>query len=125
MADSICHFEIIGEDPATLRRYYADLFGWGYEVGDAASARVSAPGEYGFLDEATTAGGTNGGVGGGPGWTPTTVVYIGVADVEVALARAEELGGRRLMGPEGTPGALVVGQFADPEGNVVGVAGPR
>jgi hypothetical protein len=40
-----------------------------------------------------------------------------------ALVRAEELGGRRALGPEGVPGALVVGRFCDPEGNVIGVAG--
>jgi hypothetical protein len=27
------------------------------------------------------------------------------------------------MGPEGSPGKLVVGQFTDPEGNLIGVAG--
>jgi hypothetical protein len=27
------------------------------------------------------------------------------------------------MGPEGTPGRLVVGQFTDPEGNLIGIAG--
>ncbi len=45
-------------------------------------------------------------------------------DVEVALVRAERLGGTRVLGPEGTPGTLVVGRFADSEGTVIGVAGP-
>jgi uncharacterized protein len=27
------------------------------------------------------------------------------------------------MGPEGTPGSLVVGHLTDPEGNLIGVAG--
>jgi len=50
--------------------------------------------------------------------------YVGVPDVEAALRRAESLGGTRLMGPEHAPGGgLVVGHFADPEGNLVGVAG--
>ena len=125
MADSICHFEIIGNDPDKLRRYYAELFGWGYDVGDAATSAVSAAGEYGFLDAATTDGGTNGGVAGGPGYEPRVIFYIGVDDVEAALARAEALGGTRRMGPEGNPGVIVVGHFTDPEGNLVGVAGPK
>jgi hypothetical protein len=29
------------------------------------------------------------------------------------------------MGPESTPGTVVVGHFTDPEGNLVGVAGTR
>jgi uncharacterized protein len=44
-------------------------------------------------------------------------------NVEAALKEAESLGGTRRMGPEGTPGKTVVGRFADPEGNLVGVAG--
>ncbi|TDO51259.1 hypothetical protein EV651_119186 [Kribbella sp. VKM Ac-2571] len=42
-----------------------------------------------------------------------------------ALVQAEELGGQRVFGPDGVPGKLVVGQFTDPEGNLIGVAGPR
>jgi 2-polyprenyl-6-methoxyphenol hydroxylase-like FAD-dependent oxidoreductase len=38
-----------------------------------------------------------------------------VPNVEAALQMAESLGGRRQMGPEGTPGTLVVGQFTDPK----------
>jgi predicted enzyme related to lactoylglutathione lyase len=48
---------------------------------------------------------------------------VSVPNVEAALDRAEKLGGKRRMGPEGTPGTIVVGQFIDSEGNVVGVAG--
>lgn len=46
------------------------------------------------------------------------------ADVEAALQRAESLGGIRQMGPSRSPTGLVVGHFTDPEGNLVGVAGP-
>jgi predicted enzyme related to lactoylglutathione lyase len=45
--------------------------------------------------------------------------------VEAALEEAENLGGTRVLGPEGTPGTLVVGRFTDPEGNLLGVAGTR
>jgi len=43
--------------------------------------------------------------------------------VEAALRKAESLGGTRRMGPARAPTGLVVGHFADPEGNVIGVAG--
>jgi predicted enzyme related to lactoylglutathione lyase len=36
---------------------------------------------------------------------------------------SESLGGRRVFGPEGTPGEFMVGRFTDPEGNLIGVAG--
>jgi uncharacterized protein len=121
----VVHFEIIGRDPAGLRAYYRELFGWEFQVGDAATEAVSRPGEYGFVDGSTTEGGINGGVGGGEGYERRVVFYVGVDDVEAALEKAESLGGTRRLGPEGNPGRIVVGQFVDPEGNVIGVAGTR
>lgn len=41
--------------------------------------------------------------------------------MEAALAKAESLGGTRLMGPETIMNQLELGHFADPEGHLVGV----
>jgi uncharacterized protein len=127
MGQPVVHFEIIGNDPAGLRSYYGELFGWEFSTGDAATEAVSKPGSYGFVDGSTTGDGTgiNGGVGGGEGYERRVLFYVSVPDVEAALKKAESLGGTRRMGPEGTPGTLVVGQFTDPEGNLIGVAGTR
>jgi uncharacterized protein len=46
----VVHFEIIGTDPAGLRGYYGELFGWEFQTGDATTETVSQPGEYGFVD---------------------------------------------------------------------------
>jgi uncharacterized protein len=119
------HFEVIGTDPAKLRSYYGDLFGWEFATGDAATAAVSEPGNYGFVDESTAGDGINGGIGGGEGYEGRVLFYVSVPDVEAALEKAERLGGTRRMGPEGTPGTLVVGQFTDPEGHLIGVAGTQ
>jgi uncharacterized protein len=126
MGQQVVHFEVIGTDPAGLRRYYAALFGWEFQVGDAVSEKVSEPGTYGFVDGSTAGSGSviNGGIGGGPGRTRRVLFYVGVPSVEAALGTAESLGGTRLMGPEPTVGEFAVGHFADPEGNVIGVAGP-
>ena len=123
MGQPVVHFEIIGRDPATLRSYYSDLFGWEFHTGDAFTEAVSQPGNYGFVDASATGGGIDGGVGGGEGYEGRVLFYVGVPDVEAALSKAESLGGQRRMGPEGTPGTLVVGWFSDPEGNLIGVAG--
>jgi predicted enzyme related to lactoylglutathione lyase len=125
MGQPVVHFEIIGTDPAKLRSYYRELFGWEFRTGDATTEAVSQPGNYGFVDGSTTGGGINGGVGGGAGYEGRVLFYVGVPNVEAALKKAESLGGRRRMGPEGTPGTLVVGQFTDPEGHLVGVAGTQ
>jgi uncharacterized protein len=120
MGQPVCHFEIIGRNPADLHRYYGELFGWTFDVGDAATEAVSAPGSYGFVGGEVS--GINGGIGGGENFEARVLFYVSVPSVEDALANAERLGGRRLLGPVGR-GSLVVGQFVDPEGNVVGVAG--
>ena len=78
------------------------------------------------MNRVTTSDGTGipGGVGGAPGYHSHVLFYIGVTVVEAALQRAETLGGKRRMGPERAPTGLVVGRFTDPEGNLIGVAGP-
>lgn len=125
MGQPVVHFEIIGSDPARLHTYYGKLFGWEFQTGDAVTEAVSQPGNYGFVGGSTTGDGSgiNGGVGGGEGYEGRVLFYVGVPDVEAALQKAESLGGTRRMGPEGTPGTLVVGQFTDPEGHLIGVAG--
>jgi uncharacterized protein len=66
--------------------------------------------------------GIGGGVAGGPeGYGGHVTFYVEVPDVEAALAKAEELGGSRIMGPDDVMPGLVIGQFADPEGHMVGV----
>jgi predicted enzyme related to lactoylglutathione lyase len=125
MGQPVVHFEIIGKDPAKLRDYFGELFGWEFDLPSPVSEAVSDPASYGFVNRMTTSDGTGipGGVGGGAGYETHAVFYVAVPDVEAALARAESLGGKRLMGPERAPSGLVVGHFTDPEGNLVGVAG--
>ena len=50
--------------------------------------------------------------------------YVAVEDVEAALAKAERLGGTRVMGPEKIMDMIELGQFKDPEGHVIGVVKP-
>jgi predicted enzyme related to lactoylglutathione lyase len=126
MGRPVVHFEIIGNDPAKLRDYYGELFDWEFRTGNAHTEKVSEPGMYGFVDGSTIGegNGINGGIGGGKGHEHRALFYVGVADVESALQKAEGLGGTRLMGPEPKSGDFAVGHFIDPEGNVIGVAGP-
>ncbi|MGI8687312.1 MAG: VOC family protein [Thermomicrobiales bacterium] len=127
MGQPIVHFEVIGKDPEKLRSYYGTLFGWEFNTNAPVAEAVSQPGNYGFVDRNTTSDGVGipGGVGGGMGYDSHAIFYVGVPDVEAALTQAERLGGTRLMGPEKNPdGGVVVGHFRDPEGNVLGVAGP-
>jgi len=127
MALPVVHFEIIGIDPARLRSYFGELFGWEFDTSAPVAAAVSEPDGYGFVGRATTPDGTGipGGVGGGAGYQPRVLFYVGVPSVEAALRQAEDLGGKRVLGPERAPAGLVIGHFTDPEGNLIGVAGAQ
>jgi len=127
MGQPVVHFEVIGTDPAKLRSYYRELFGWDYLESSPVAQEVSQPDSYAFINRITTDDGTGipGGVGGGTAYQSHAIFYVGVPNVEEALRKAESLGGTRVMGPaRNKGGGVVVGHFTDPEGNLIGAAGP-
>lgn len=103
-------FEVMGEDGAALRDFYGALFGWRWDVVEEM--------QYGMLDAAG-----RGGIGGGVGQSDERRVtfYVRTDDIERSLAAAEELGGRTLMARTKLPGGTVLGMFADPQGNAIGL----
>jgi predicted enzyme related to lactoylglutathione lyase len=118
MGQPVVHFEVIGKDGDKLRSYYSELFGWQIDANN--------PMNYGVIqrDGNTNAegAGIGGGVAGGPeGYDGHVTFYVEVPDVEAALAKAESLGGSRIFGPDNVMEGLVLGQFTDPEGHVIGV----
>ena len=128
MGNPVVHFEIIGKDAQSLRTYYGKLFDWHFDTASPVSEEVSESGNYGFINLNTTPDGVGipGGVGGGAQYENHAIFYVGVPNVSAALAKAETLGGKRVMGPSKNPnGILVVAHFRDPEGNIVGLAGPE
>lgn len=118
MGHPVVHFEITGKDGTSLAAYYSALFGWEVDTDN--------PLKYGLVQDGNTnedgvgiGGGIGTAAGGGAGHV---TVYVEVANVDTALAKAASLGGTRLFGPDEVPGTgVVLGQFADPEGHVIGV----
>jgi uncharacterized protein len=118
MGQPVVHFEITGKDGKALQAYFSQLFGWEIDANN--------PMDYGVIareGNTTSDGiGIGGGVSTGPeGYPGHVTVYVEVDDVEGSLAKAEQLGGTRTMGPEEVMEGLVVGLFNDPEGHVIGV----
>jgi predicted enzyme related to lactoylglutathione lyase len=119
MGQPVVHFEVIGTDGEKLQKYYAELFGWEIDADNpmkygmvARDSNLSSDGQPGI----------GGGVAGGPpGYEGHVTFYVAVPDVEAALQKAEELGGKRIMGPEKIMDMVELGQFSDPEGHVIGV----
>ena len=118
MGQPVIHFEIIGKDAEKLRSYYSDLFGW--------EINSDNPMNYGVVSRdgnvSADGAGIGGGIGGAPeGYSGHVTFYIAVPDVEAALAKAESLGGSRMMGPDKVMEGVEIGLFNDPEGHLVGV----
>ena len=118
MGRPVVHFEIMGRDGEALKRYYAELFEWEINSNNPMNYGIVAREEN--LDEDGV--GIGGGVGGVPeGYAGHVTFYVQVPDVEASLAKAESLGGKRVMGPDKVMEGLVVGLFTDPEGHTIGV----
>jgi predicted enzyme related to lactoylglutathione lyase len=118
MGQPVVHFEVIGKDGPALRSFYSDLFGWKIDSEN--------PMNYGVIQRDGNVAPDGTGIGGGIGVGPEdyaghVTFYIGVADVEAALAKAEGLGATRVMGPEKVMEQIEIGLFNDPEGHLIGV----
>jgi predicted enzyme related to lactoylglutathione lyase len=112
MPHPIVHAEIRSADPDATRSFFGELFGWTYNDG-------AVPG-YTFVDT------------GVPDALYTAIspllgdgdlvtFFVGVEDIEAAITKATQLGGRVVQQPVSVPGVLF-GLIADPQGHVVGLA---
>ena len=110
MPNPVVHFEVIGKDGKKLQEWYSSIFGW--------SINADNPMNYGIVE--AQGSGIGGGVGQGDGSTSVTV-YIAVDDPQAQLDKVESLGGKTVMPVTEIPGMVTLAQFADPEGNVVGI----
>jgi uncharacterized protein len=122
MGQAVVHFEIAGKDADKLQGYYAELFDWDIDADNEF--------KYGIVarEGNTNADGIGigGGISAGPeGYDGHVTFYVEVPDVEAALAKAESLGGTRVMGPDDVMEGLTIGLFTDPEGHVIGVMNGR
>ena len=114
----VVHFEVIGKDGEQLRSFYGELFDWNVNADNEMNYGIVSREENLSPDGV----GIGGGVAGGPeGYEGHGTFYVGVPDVEQALAKAESLGGTRVFGPETIMGSMVLGQFKDPEGHLIGL----
>jgi predicted enzyme related to lactoylglutathione lyase len=107
---SVVHWEVQARDPGAQMRFFGDLFGWNVDANN--------PENYGMV---TAAG--PGSIGGGIGATmdaPRATFYVQVPSIADTLDKAATMGGQTLM-PRTDIGMIVMAQFRDPEGNVIGL----
>ncbi len=113
MAYPVTHFEINAQDAPATQKFYRDLFGWGIDADN--------PDNYGVIDTKNKGTGINGGIGASRHGKSWVTFYVETDDPAATLAKAERLGGTRVMEPMEAMN-VVYALFADPEGNVIGLA---
>src|SRR5262249_1508787 len=123
-ANPVLWFEVMGKDGTTLRNFYRELFGW----------KISEASAFDYWMIEATGEGVAGGIGIGrsvPGLAATHpdgrtgfATFKGeVDDPAATLAKAEELGGEKVMPVTDVPGThMKIAYFADPEGHVIGLS---
>jgi len=111
MSNPTTWFEVAARDREAMKAFYAALFEWKLnDMDEMPYTVIDAGGE-----------GIPGGIGSAPDGHPGHVTfYVRVDDIEASLARAEDLGGKRLMGPVDIPSGQIA-MFADPEGHEIGL----
>jgi uncharacterized protein len=111
-------FEVIGRDQASLKSFYASVFGWDYSLGGSGFAYVPFPEQLTPL---------LGGIGQTqpkvPGFEPGTNFYLRVENLEAAIERAVRHGGSRFVEPTSVDG-YTFAMIKDPEGNAIGLIKP-
>jgi predicted enzyme related to lactoylglutathione lyase len=113
VAYPVTHFEINAQDAPATQKFYRDLFGWGIDTNN--------PDNYGVIDTKNKGTGINGGIGASQQGRSWVTFYVECDDPAATLAKAERLGGRRVMEPMQSMN-VTYALFADPEGNVIGLA---
>lgn len=105
---SFIWYELLTSDTAVAGRFYADLLGWQSSAyqGEVAGYQIFTHGEDGIGGMMQAPEGVP------PGW----VGYIGVDDVDAAVAGVTGAGGTLLMPARDLPGVGRIAMVADPQG---------
>ena len=113
MGAPITHVEINSKNQKKLLDFYSKLFDWHMDSNN--------PMGYAMVD--THAGkGIGAGIGQAQNGSKSYVTfYVDVTDLAGTLKKAEQLGAKTVLQPTKT-GPVEVAMFADPDGNVVGLA---
>lgn len=113
--------ELATPDPAGALAFYGKLFGWT----QAGAMPMGDMGDYVFIgtgeDFRLGAVMSSAATGAPAAWN----WYVEVPDIDAAVATAQQAGGTLVQGPDEIPGGSFAANVTDPQGNQVGLVGPR
>jgi predicted enzyme related to lactoylglutathione lyase len=126
--DSVVHFEMPYDDRARMATFYRDAFGWqtrmlGEEMGNYVLAMTTDSDESGPKRPGAINGGFYARKSDWPAQHPSLV--IAVDDIEAAMRKVGQAGGKVLGKPMEIPGIGQYVAFTDTEGNRVSMLQPN
>jgi uncharacterized protein len=110
MGNPVVHFEVYGRNAKAQQEFYSKAFGW--------EIHADNPMNYGLVHTEAADKGIGGGVAEGD---PRVGFMIEVPDLEKSIAQVESLGGKVVTPVTVIPNMATFAEFADPEGNVIGL----
>ena len=113
MQHPVVWFEVTGTDPAPLRSFYGELFGWSIAPAEQSNG-------YSEVDTKAEGKGIPGGIGSAKG-RPWVTFYVGTIDLAASLAKAKKLGGTTVLEPTDVGPGTRIAMFQDPEGHTIGL----
>lgn len=116
MANPLCHFELMVDDPARARAFYSAVFDWSFD-------ESSIPG-YTLIQ---TGSEPSGGLFRRPAQAPGVCanVYFQTTDLDATLTKATQQGAKVLVPKTPIPNVGHFAMIADPEGIPIGLMQPN
>jgi uncharacterized protein len=121
VSDKVVHFEIPADDLDRARAFYQDAFGWTINSIPELDYTTVETIPTNEMQVPTEPGAINGGMMRRQTEIPGPVITVGVDDVDSALRRVEQLGGKTVIGKTPVADMGFAAYFSDPEGNVLGL----
>ena len=117
--NTVSHFEIYGNNPEALAKFYTDLFDWDVQHMPEMDYRLVKAVDTGADNRPTAPGAINGGIAKRPqGYGVNgSVNYVMVDSIETYAEKAQKLGATLTKTKTAVPGMGWFAMFTDPEGN--------
>ena len=120
MKSKVTHFEIPAVNLERAQKFYGDIFGWTFNPYDDDYVMVTAS-ECDDLGAPIEYGTINGGLQRKGPRAQTPTIVISVENIDTALKKIIELGGKVVIQKEMMGDMGSYAQFEDPEGNRLGL----
>lgn len=117
----VVHFELPADDLERAQGFYRDAFGWTLNAMPEMQYTMVQTSPVGEDFMPTERGVINGGMTARSGPVTAPVVTVGVDDIDTALKRVEDLGGKTVQGKMAVGDMGFAAYFSDTEGNTVGL----